>query len=240
MKKLILGSLIILAGIFIMSCAKDVNCINGNGEMISETREIAAFHSVYSNGSAEIYISPAEENSVKIEAESNIMPRIKTEVADGRLNISTEGCINKLKKIKIYLGMKELRSAEMNGSGLIKTTETMSSVTNSNSLYINGSGDIDVASDAMQTEASINGSGNISLTGAAAVFNAIINGSGEMHSYNFICRKVNVSVTGSGDAEVFATEELFVKFNGSGDVYYKGNPAKVDAKYDGSGKLIKK
>lgn len=239
MKKVIFGFFILASG-FVMSCSKDTSCISGNKQVITETRDLKSFHSIYSNGSAEIYINPAGENGMRIEAESNIMPRIKTEVIDGRLNITTEGCINRHKTIKIYLGMTELREVELNGSGLIKCTETISSSTNSNKFKLNGSGNLEMITDALQTEAYTNGSGNIILKGAAADYKAFINGSGEIHSYDLIGRKVNVSITGSGDAEVYATDDLYVFINGSGNVYYKGNPASVNAKYDGSGDLIKK
>ncbi|MGV6832311.1 MAG: GIN domain-containing protein, partial [bacterium] len=46
-----------------------------------------------------------------------------------------------------------------------------------------------------------------------------------------------VSVAGSGDAEVVCRESLKARVAGSGDIEYKGNPAKEDTKVSGSGSI---
>ena len=49
--------------------------------------------------------------------------------------------------------------------------------------------------------------------------------------------KADVTISGSGDAEVTVSDDLDVKITGSGDVYYKGNPD-LDVNITGSGEVI--
>ena len=62
-------------------------------------------------------------------------------------------------------------------------------------------------------------------------------GSGDINARNFATRKVNVSVSGSGDAHVNATEALEARVAGSGDVTYSGHPRDVSRHVSGSGSI---
>ena len=64
-------------------------------------------------------------------------------------------------------------------------------------------------------------------------------GSGNVKSFGFIVQKAEDDIKGSGDASVNVTQDLKVRINGSGSVYYQGNPPVVNSQISGSGKLIK-
>jgi hypothetical protein len=49
--------------------------------------------------------------------------------------------------------------------------------------------------------------------------------------------EVQVTVTGSGDATVRATQRLDANVTGSGDVHYYGNPPQVQKNVTGSGDI---
>ena len=63
-------------------------------------------------------------------------------------------------------------------------------------------------------------------------------GSGNIHSFGLTTQSTEISITGSGNAEVYATKQLNVKVVGSGDVKYKGG-ASVDTHITGSGSASK-
>jgi Protein of unknown function (DUF2807). len=65
-----------------------------------------------------------------------------------------------------------------------------------------------------------------------------VSGSGDVHAYDLLSEDTKVRVTGSGDADVFASVSLDVSVAGSGDVRYKGN-AKVSSNISGSGGVKK-
>ena len=69
----------------------------------------------------------------------------------------------------------------------------------------------------------------------------------ELHLYRVrgICtcfglntQDAQVSINGSGDAEVMASKQLTLKINGSGQIKYKGSP-NVESHINGSGSVTK-
>ncbi|MGA1227538.1 MAG: GIN domain-containing protein [Tamlana sp.] len=60
--------------------------------------------------------------------------------------------------------------------------------------------------------------------------------SGDFHGFNLQANNTDVSVAGSGDAEVVSKETLKARVSGSGNIVYKGDP-KMDTKVAGSGRI---
>ena len=50
---------------------------------------------------------------------------------------------------------------------------------------------------------------------------------------------MEISISGSGNCRCWVENDLEVRVSGSGSVYYKGDPEKVDARISGSGKVRK-
>ncbi len=126
---------------------------------------------------------------------------------------------------------------EINGSGDARFGEVRGSF----KLSVSGSGDVEA--DGLQLETcmiSSFGSGDISLSGNCIDLTMSQMGSGDINAYGL--KSVNATVTnmGSGDMVVSVAESLQAKLNGSGDLTYQGNPAKVKVTANGSGEVYKK
>ena len=65
-----------------------------------------------------------------------------------------------------------------------------------------------------------------------------LSGSGDVKLADLKAETVKVSIHGSGDTEIFASESLDVEIFGSGDVHYKGEP-KISSSIHGSGEVSK-
>ena len=64
-----------------------------------------------------------------------------------------------------------------------------------------------------------------------------MSGSGDLRLFDLRAREVHVSIAGSGDAKVNASERLDATVAGSGDVRYRGNPKEVAQSVNGSGSV---
>jgi hypothetical protein len=137
--------------------------------------------------------------------------------------------------LRIYITLPEITYLEISSSGNIYGENNFD--VEDVLLEIDGSGDMDLALDADDIDAVIEGSGNIQLEGTANDIFLRLEGSGLFRAFGLACRRANIRVDGSGDAEVTVAEELRVRILGSGDVLYKGNPV-VDADINGSGRVI--
>ncbi len=105
---------------------------------------------------------------------------------------------------------------------------------------VSGSGDAELTADvARQAVLDISGSGDIKVSGKVPVLEASISGSGELSAYGFEADSCKIRLSGSGDAQVFVKNDLDARTSGSGDIAYKGNPARVSSHNSGSGSVNK-
>jgi len=213
-------------------------CVVGSGNVISETRTVDTFHSVELKGSGNLYVTQDETPELRIEAEDNILPLLKTYVTDGVLVIEREPfkCITTRKPVNAYVTMNEVKQLSLSGSGKIIGQTKITS--DSLGVTVSGSGNIDLEVDTEELRTTISGSGNAQLKGDATAHDFTISGSGDIQSYDLDTEKSTVVISGSGKSEVSVSNELDVKIFGSGDVYYKGDPV-INTEITGSGKLKK-
>ncbi len=228
--KLILGATIILAG-----CNVGGKYVTGNGNVKSETRNITGFTGVKSSGSIDVVIIQGNNFNVSVENDENLIPLIVTEVRDGILVIHYKDDYNiNDDHSTVTVTAPEINKVAVSGSADIKSTGTLKS-DKEISFAISGSGDITATVDAPSIKFSGSGSGDISLEGTTKDFESKMSGSGEIKCSNLKAENVDLSISGSSDAKVFASVSLKAKVSGSGDVIYYGNPQNPDIKVAGSG-----
>lgn len=209
-------------GILLLSCSVSLNgqqTINGSGKVSSETRSVSGFSAVSIEGSGDVDIVIGPEESVVVEAEDNILPVIQTVLEKNVLVIRTKRntSIQTTKPIKIHITMKSLSGVRIPGSGNITVSEL-----NGDSFSI-----------------ALPGSGNITVEGTANMVNITLGGSGNIDCANLKARSATVTINGSGNITVYANESLDAIINGSGDIRYSGNPARVNKDVRGSGNIHK-
>jgi hypothetical protein len=212
--------------------------VRGNGNLRTEQRSPGSFDGVASHGSFNVYVSSGEQ-SVKIEAEENLLPFIETVVEGSVLHIRTTRnfWLRPNREVKILVSSPDFKTIQSYGSGNIIG---QSKITDPSRLElgVNGSADIKMDVDAPEVEAAVNGSGDINLTGTTKSFKSQIRGSGNVRAMNLQSENASVEIYGSGNADVFANTKLDVHVAGSGDVRYKGN-AQTSSNINGSGSVKK-
>ncbi|MEO6348450.1 MAG: head GIN domain-containing protein [Aquaticitalea sp.] len=232
-------SILFIAIVFIATTIQAQKKIKGNGNMTSITRTTSDYDSVQCSGSFDFVLVAGIEGSIKIEGEENLMQYLITEVKDGNLIVRTEDRINlqfsKDKTIKITIPFKEISSVSLSGSGDLWNQDKI--ITDNMKVSLTGSGDVVLNVEATSTKASVAGSGDLILKGKTHSLNANVSGSGNLHGFELPAMKTEISVAGSGDAEVVCYESLKAQVAGSGDIRYKGNPKIEDSKVAGSGSI---
>jgi len=212
------------------------SCIVGNGPLIVENREVEPYSKLDVNIPAYVKVTPGEDLSVRIEAQENLLPRIKTSVSGKTLVIKSKPCLESDKPIRIELIVPMLTSIDINGSAAVKITEMMN--TEDFKVGINGSGEFAGDVFANSVEADINGSGDIIINGSAKMLEVEINGSGDFSGLGLKTFEADIVIRGSGDVRVNALNKLQSEVLGSGDVWYVGNP-EISTSIKGSGQVSK-
>jgi hypothetical protein len=209
----------------------------------SQARNTGYFNQLHFDGAYTIFLSQGDSCSVKVEAEPKTLAKVTTEVKNGTLKVDTKdhgwfcfGC-HRNKDVTIYIKVKDLKSIEIDGSADVNGKGKI--VCDTLELSISGSGNINLDTESKALETSIAGSGDMELSGKTKAFNADVAGSGDVKAFDLTADKCKVSIAGSGDCQVNAVLELGISIAGSGDVAYKGNPAKVRNSVSGSGEVTK-
>ena len=224
---------------FLSSCDFiDGRRVDGNGNMKTEDRSVSEFRGVESSGSFDVYVSTGPQ-SVKIEADENLLPLIETNVEGDQLKINSKRGFNleSHNGIKIFVTAPTFTKIHSYGSGNIISQSKISG-TSPLDLGVTGSADIKVEVEVPEVSADITGSGNIFIKGETKKFTAQVSGSGSVKGFDLKSEETKMEIAGSGDADVFASVKLTVQVSGSGDIRYKGNPS-IEQQVSGSGSVKK-
>ena len=210
--------------------------IQGSGKIVSEPRNVGGFSEVALRGSGELMISQGNTESLTVEADDNILPRIATVVEGNKLSIGMERgiSVSPSKTIRYTLMVRDLSNVELSGSGTIRAGNVRSGEFQ---VRLSGSGEIRIDGlSASSLRSQISGSGNIEIRGKVDQQEVRISGSGDYSASELQSESTSVTTSGSGDAKVWAEKELSVRISGSGDVDYHGNPS-VNKHVSGSGNV---
>ena len=215
MKTLLITLAVIIIIIFFIKNNLTKNNIQGSENIISESRELKNFTSIILLGSIDVNIKTSESNNCVVVADDNLIPYIKTEVVNNKLNISLNESYSSEEKLVVNINTPNYDEVSLSGSGNINILDFKN-----NNLSLN-----------------ISGSGNITGNGEVETLVVKINGSGNLMSKEIKSKSATITIYGSGDAEVFASDSISAKINGSGNIEYFGNPENVDSIINGSGDI---
>lgn len=207
--------------------------IVGSGNVTTESRPVADIQSVDLAGSGDLTIIQGDTESLSIEAEDNILPLLETPVDKGALRIGLKGDAAPTVPIKMKLNVKTLNSAQLSGSGKIRTEKLTAPGTLEVSLK--GSGLIDLKGiECEKWNLAVVGSGTVKAAGHAKEQKVMVVGSGDYEGFGLETGAAEVTISGSGDCEINAKDKLTATISGSGDIDYTG-AATVTKKVSGSG-----
>lgn len=198
----------------------------GSGNLITESREVSGFDRVELALEGELTLTQGGTESLTIEAEDNVMPKITSEVKNGTLVIGWDtdlsNRVETTKHIKLDLTVKELTGLSLSGSGSINSANLN---TGEMDLTLSGAGEIQIANlTAEKLEVDLSGSGSFELAGQVSEQKISVGGSGEYQAAELESQGVKVEISGTGEVAVWANESLDVEISGTGDVNYIGAP----------------
>lgn len=223
-----------------VSCAQwGGDRIKGNGNATTITRTTSDYDGIKCAGFMDFKLVKGEEGTITLSGESNLLEYIITEVKDGDLKIKVKdnASLKTTQNIPIIITIpfEDIDAVSLAGSGDLWNEDLISAEEMKVSLA--GSGDLVLNLNADRIDTSIAGSGDLTLKGNTNNLEASVAGSGDFHGFDLQAVNTDVSIAGSGGAEVNCTGNLKARVAGSGDIKYKGNPKSEDTKVAGSGSI---
>jgi hypothetical protein len=246
---------ILLVALVVSGCGMQI--VTGSGKIATETRNVSNFSSIKLAGIGDVIVTQAENVSLRIVAEDNLIPYFETTVQGDTLTIGIKNefmgfNLHPTRPVKFYVTTPQIDAVTLAGSGNIITSDVKTTrfkvsllgsgnisntslVATSVEINLAGSGNISLDKvTSTSISSTIAGSGNITLAGEVTGQTAGILGSGDYQASGLKSQTASVKVTGSGNSQVWATGSLDVTILGSGDVVYTGTPT-VNTSIAGSG-----
>lgn len=195
----------------------DESKVNGSGKPATETRAVAAFTAIDATGIGRLKLRVGDDDSLKITADDNILPLIKSEVKNGVLVLSTKGA--KKSKTDIVFDV---------------TAKTIKRLENSGTVSIDAKG---FSGGDLAVETS--GVGSITLAGRVDSLNAELSGVGSLDADALIADRVKTSLSGVGSASVRAEKSINGSVSGVGSLTWRGAATDVSTSVSGIGRVSK-
>ncbi|MDQ3140893.1 MAG: DUF2807 domain-containing protein [Bacteroidota bacterium] len=241
-KLVIYGTLFLCLAIitFIVYSKTQIGNIQGitfhkNSKSISKSDDLTSYHSIKISGNYDIDLiqGPA---SIKYEGDSMLVENVKVTLNDSVLTISNHKEIHMVSSpsVKLVISFPTLKEFTFLGNGDVNMKD--SAVTSEIKIELAGSANIKTKFNSSIMHINILGSGAIENRGQADSLKALISGSGEIDLSETITKYANATILGSGDISIHATEQLDSEINGSGNIYYLGDP-KINLNNMGSGSV---
>lgn len=230
MKKLI--STLLPAALFVI--------ITINASAQGQSRSVSGFSGVASAGPFNVHIKIDGRESVRVDADADVINDIETVVEDNTLKIrfkDHEYRHHNIHKAEVYVEAKSLDELTNSGSGYIKVDGVIDA--ENFKAVLSGSGNISTAVKSSGLHAVISGSGSINLSGSTGSADLVVTGSGEIEGKNLKTNLSTATITGSGNIYVIAEKSVSAHITGSGSVFYSGNATMVNSHTTGSGRVTK-
>jgi hypothetical protein len=203
-------------------------------KQVELTLDTVPFDRIHLESSADVRIIQSDNFQVVIKGMQKDVDDVDVNVIDNRLSIDEHGTHPDEMVIKIFV--PEISQLECQGSSDIFGESNFQQNRNMD-IHVQGSGKLDFAIQTDDVDLDLSGSAYVYLEGTIRDLDANITGSGWLRSFNLISEFSDVSVEGSGSAEVTANNDLDAFISGSGDIYFKGHPS-ITSQITGSGKVI--
>lgn len=211
-------SFLIILLITFLSVSCKMNYISGNGDIVSEQREVDFFDKIDVSGNFDVDVLIAEKIKIDIEAEENLLKHIQTKVRDNTLYISSRRNLRPTEEMSIIIQVPLIKKISCSGLNNIKAYDL-----NNDGLIIN-----------------LSGASNIKASGITKYLDIDVSGAANIDAKDLLAGFVKIDASGASNAEIFASKLVNIDVSGAGNVTLFGPADDVKFNVSGAGSFKRK
>ena len=241
MHKLI--TILVMLLFFTTSCKKNsiIDCFNSTGPITMVERPLTGFHTIILKDNINLVLVHSDTMMLKLEAGSNLMNKIITEIKDSTLTLENNNSCNWVrdfsKPVNVYLDMTLLDTLKYMSIGNVTCSDTVRNQFIQIDVH-EGSGTISLLLNQNICVVNLHyGTADIVLYGKSNSCYFYQNSFGRINAIDLEAGSVYSRNWGSNDLYLYAKKFLSIEIKNIGNVYYRGNP-QINSTITGSGKLI--
>ena len=201
--------------LFVAGChGKFVSQIKGSGNREVQTRDVAPFTSIATEGAFTIEVTCQKDRKLEVEGDDNVLEYVTTEVSSNILRLKNTKNFSTAEPVKFRISVPDLEG-----------------------LSVNGAGHVDVKGlNNDKFEIDTNGAATIVVSGTTKLIDVGANGAGKIDAQNLHAARAVVDSRGVVRIDLDVTNQLDVTVQGPSTVTYKGDPT-VNKTIHGPGKV---
>lgn len=187
----------------------------GNGNIVKKQREVENFNAIDVGGAFNIFLTQGDDHSLFIETDENLQERIKTEVKDGELFITSK-FIRKASLLNIYVSTPELNSISISGAAEMKNKATLG--VDYLSIDQSGASELDIEVNAKEITASTSGASELELKGITEDLLIDASGASSVNAKELATENAIVESSGSSRVKVNVSGSLTKSTSGASSI----------------------
>lgn len=215
----------LVIALLLNSCGFDINFgegKRGNGVVTDERREIQEeFTAVSASEGLDVFVTQADDFSILLEADENVIDLIGTEIRDGKLRIFCKENIGRATK-KVHVSLPVITALETSSGADLTTKGTIQA--GRISLDASSGSDLQVELIADEVDASTSSGADIKLSGEAGMLYADASSGSDIRARNFQVKTCHAEASSGADIDLSVSQSLIAEASSGGDISYSGNP----------------
>ena len=215
----------------------------GSEEMLPLIQPDKYFDIVIFEGAGEVFITPGNTTSLRVEGDGDALEQMHIEVQDNELRIKTKTSVKdwtdseqvaNLVPFKYHVTMPKVIQLELYGAGSLHADQLAGKQIN---VVQSSLGQMTLKGLKFEKlMVSCTGSGEMSCEGEVKTQSLAMSGEGDYHAENLKSEESNIGLSNKGSAFVWAEKRLEANVDGFGDLHYKGQPEIIQS-ITGSGSI---
>lgn len=237
-KRIILSSILGVLLITVGSCSFISGGISGSKNYITRDFNVKDFDKINVSTVANICYSQSTDGttSLSIYGSDNLVDLVDVEIKNKTLYMNMKK--TNIKNGNVIISISSPNLYELNSSGIGNFSAEELLKTTTLKIINDGVGNIRINQMVCDDfEINSSGVGNATVEGKAE--NAILtcSGVGNINAANLEVENAKIESDGVGNISCYATNSIYARTNGVGNIRYKGNPTKKDLKKSGVGSI---
>lgn len=221
-----------------ISCNFMDDRIRGNGDITTREEEMGPFNSIDIRGAVKVYITQAQDYSVNIETDRNLMEFLDVSVIGNTLVVGTRKGYNlrPSKGIVAHISAPKFNKINVSGASEIIGENALTG----DNVHISASGAskiiLELSGNRLVTD--LSGASTLILKGDVKDFDLEAGGASDINCFDLVTENARVDLSGASTVNLTVNKSLHAEASGASNVNYKGS-ASVNSKSSGAGTIKK-
>ncbi len=201
--------------------------LSGNSDVKSQTRVITQeFKAISVSQGIDVFITTNESNSVKVEADDNIIDLIKTEVENGELKIYFSKQVWHSKARKVYVSIPVIEAISVSSGASVKLDNSI--IADKLVLKASSGSEIIANVGVADLTCSASSGADVIISGTAKNFEVEASSGSNINTEDLEAEFVDAHASSGADISVYVSNSIQIKKSSGGAINYKGNPKNIN------------